>query len=668
MRRVSGVLVRAILLALVLLAVGSVGVAMAESEPSLTIESTQGSETSNPRPSFRGEANGTGNPVTLEIKATKGGFATTLPAHLESGGGEWSLTVSSDLEDGTYTAVVSEENERGETEKSSVTFTVRAAPEAPTVMSKAASSIAQTTATLNATVNPNGGEVSKCEFEYGETTSYGKTASCASLPGSGTSAVAVSASLTGLTANTSYHFRISATNAGGTSKGSDQEFKTLPNAESEPSLTIEITQGSETSNPRLSFRGEANGSGNPVTLEIKATKGGFATTLSAHLESGGGEWSLTVSSDLEDGTYTATASEENEKGETERSAVTFTVSAPIAVVTNPVSTSVVAGETATFTAAASAYPAATLQWEISTDSGSTWTQVPGATGETMTVAGTTLAESGNEYRAVFSNKIRTVISLAATLTVVPEAPTVVTKAASPIAQTTATLNATVNPNGGEVSKCEFEYGETTSYGKTAPCASLPGSGESAVAVSAEVTGLTANTTYHFRMSATNTLSGISYGLDQTFTSLPITTLPSPGGVTDSQEHSAPPVPNAMLASAALTASSSGTVSVTVTCPTGESSCSGTITLRTLSAVIAGTGHQSKRSKATILTLASGSFKVAGGHTTTVRLNLSAKVLALLARTHVLRARATIVAHDPAGATHTTQTVLTILAARAKRKG
>ncbi len=101
-------------------------------------------------------------------------------------------------------------------------------PNPPTVETNAASAIAQTTATLNAKVNPNGGEVSKCEFEYGTTIAYGSTASCAALPGSGTSPVAVSAAITGLTANTTYHFRISATNVSGTSKGSDEVFKTLP--------------------------------------------------------------------------------------------------------------------------------------------------------------------------------------------------------------------------------------------------------------------------------------------------------------------------------------------------------------------------------------------------------------------------------------------------------
>ena len=51
------------------------------------------------------------------------------------------------------------------------------------------------------------------------------------------------------------------------------------------------------------------------------------------------------------------------------------------------------------------------------------------------------------------------------------------------ADPSATLNATVNPNGGEVTECEFEYGTTTAYGKTAPCTPLPGAGRGPVAVS-----------------------------------------------------------------------------------------------------------------------------------------------------------------------------------------
>jgi len=95
-------------------------------------------------------------------------------------------------------------------------------------------------------------------------------------------------------------------------------------------------------------------------------------------------------------------------------------------------------------------------------------------------------------------------------------PTVVTGLASSVRSGSATLNATVNPTGGAASECKLEYGTTALYGKSAVCTSLPGSGESPVAVSAPVRGLVANTTYHFRISATNP-TGTTYGADQTFT-------------------------------------------------------------------------------------------------------------------------------------------------------
>ena len=95
-------------------------------------------------------------------------------------------------------------------------------------------------------------------------------------------------------------------------------------------------------------------------------------------------------------------------------------------------------------------------------------------------------------------------------------PTVVTGSASSITQTSATLNATVNPNSETVSDCHFEYGTSMSYGTSVPCTTLPGSGSSPVAVSAPVTGLSANTTYHFQIVATNP-TGTSTGADQTLT-------------------------------------------------------------------------------------------------------------------------------------------------------
>ena len=100
---------------------------------------------------------------------------------------------------------------------------------------------------------------------------------------------------------------------------------------------------------------------------------------------------------------------------------------------------------------------------------------------------------------------------------VATAPTAVTGKASSITEKGATLNATVNPNGTSVTKCTFEYGtSTTPYEKTAPCATLPGSGTTAVAVSAAVSGLSASTTYHFRIVAENTSPTKGEGADEAF--------------------------------------------------------------------------------------------------------------------------------------------------------
>jgi phospholipase C len=96
-------------------------------------------------------------------------------------------------------------------------------------------------------------------------------------------------------------------------------------------------------------------------------------------------------------------------------------------------------------------------------------------------------------------------------------PALETGVATDVEQSSATLNATVNPDGANVTECRFEYGTIQSYGASVPCASSPGSGTSPVAVSAEVSGLSAGTAYHVRVVATNA-GGTSYGPDMAFTS------------------------------------------------------------------------------------------------------------------------------------------------------
>ncbi len=117
-----------------------------------------------------------------------------------------------------------------------------------TVSEQAAREVTQKEAVLHASVNPNGEEVTSCVFEYGTTTAYGSTAECSpAKPGSGESSVAVSATLTKLAVNTTYHFRVAARNAFGTSFGRDTTFTTLAtfaSAEtSEPAKPAKATDG-----------------------------------------------------------------------------------------------------------------------------------------------------------------------------------------------------------------------------------------------------------------------------------------------------------------------------------------------------------------------------------------------------------------------------------------
>ena len=83
-------------------------------------------------------------------------------------------------------------------------------------------------------------------------------------------------------------------------------------------------------------------------------------------------------------------------------------------------------------------------------------------------------------------------------------------------QKSAPLKGTVDPDGaGQITKCEFQWGRDTRYLETPiPCSQATPI-TSATAVSAELTGLEAVKTYHYRL-VTTSANGVQTGHDVTF--------------------------------------------------------------------------------------------------------------------------------------------------------
>jgi hypothetical protein len=93
-------------------------------------------------------------------------------------------------------------------------------------------------------------------------------------------------------------------------------------------------------------------------------------------------------------------------------------------------------------------------------------------------------------------------------------PTAVTGAAESVAQTSAVLTGTVDPNM-EPTTYRFEYSTDASFGLTS-AVSQPFVSDDPTTVKTRVSGLTASTTYRFRIVAVNR-SGEVRGTEQTFT-------------------------------------------------------------------------------------------------------------------------------------------------------
>lgn len=95
------------------------------------------------------------------------------------------------------------------------------------------------------------------------------------------------------------------------------------------------------------------------------------------------------------------------------------------------------------------------------------------------------------------------------------APIVITGPADAVGATSAQLTGTINPQGTATSY-RFQYGPTVTYGSTTPITSA-GGGSADVDASADITGLTPNTLYHYRLVAVRSSVVVATGADRTLT-------------------------------------------------------------------------------------------------------------------------------------------------------
>ena len=103
-----------------------------------------------------------------------------------------------------------------------VTFTSAAA--GPTLGAAGAASVGSTTAALNVQVDPNG-QSTRYHVDYGDDASYGRSSADVDA-GSAEAFADGQAALAGLDPSTTYHYRVVAANASGTSYGPDGTFTT----------------------------------------------------------------------------------------------------------------------------------------------------------------------------------------------------------------------------------------------------------------------------------------------------------------------------------------------------------------------------------------------------------------------------------------------------------
>jgi uncharacterized protein (TIGR02145 family) len=399
-----------------------------------------------------------------------------------------------------------------------MSFTTLGASPAPA--NSAATNMTTNSATINGSVNPNYLSTIVI-FEYGTTTSYGNIIEAVPSPLTGSTLTTVSASITNLTPGTTYHYRIKATNSLGTKYSDDIVFSTLGNSPAPAnSAPTNITTNSAT----------INGSVNPNYLSTNVifeygTSTSYGNTIAAVQSPLMGSTLTTVSAaitNLTPGTtYHYRIKATNSLGANYSDDIEFSTLGKAPSVTTIASESITSVSAQLKGSVNPNYVLSEVIFEYGTttnySSSITAAQSPVA-GSTITIVSANIV--GLSPRTQYHYRIKAINSLGTsygndmTFTTSGNLPTAITLSFSNISETSARLNATVNPNFLSTT-IYFEFGTNTSYGSVVTASQSPLTGSTNTNTSATITGLTAGVEYHFRVKAENQL-GISYGQDMTF--------------------------------------------------------------------------------------------------------------------------------------------------------
>jgi hypothetical protein len=408
----------------------------------------------------------------------------------------------------------------------------------PKITYSPVSNLSRTTATILGSINPDGGaDVISCRIEYGLSSSYGSNVPCSPDPGSNppssnfTVPTNVSVVLSSLSPQTTYHYRFVTSNSDGTSRGSDQSLTTNTAVQSLSTDTpSNVTQTSATLN--ASFVGDSTDThyffewgsspayGNTTAVPPGEDAGSPASSTIVSADIGGLSIYTPLSQPYH---YRVVAS--NSLGTTYGADRIFYTAPPDPPSIISASTEAVTPNSATVSAQINPNLGDTLyvfDYGIDSSYGKRTVASESIGADNLSHLVTKVLaglESGTtyHYRVVAMNFGGTTHGADRTFTT-PGLPRVDASSATAVAQHSATLDALINSNSSPTT-VHFEYGTGTSYGSSTRESGLIGADGADHPANSAITGLTAGTTYHFRVVATNGV-GASSGLDQTFTTRP----------------------------------------------------------------------------------------------------------------------------------------------------